>query len=389
MQLGVNVRITSFVGALLLALPVMGLEAGNANAGLFVSISVAPPPLPVYVQPPCPEPGYMWTPGYWAWDEDDGDYYWVPGSWVAAPEVGMLWTPGYWDWDDGAYIWHTGYWGPHVGYYGGVSYGFGYTGVGFVGGAWAGGVYTYNRAVTNVGVSISRANVYSKTVVVNANASNVSFHGGNGGSQAQPTAEEKAASREHHFDPTREQIQNHQAAGKDTDLKFAKNKGKPGVAATTKPGDFSSKNAVGAKSAGLRGDSGGKSWGAATLPTGQGGKSGWAPATADKPRNGQNAFKGAKPDAPGSFKTSTANTGNKPVANFSTANRAHNLASNPALVGPKPGLGGLKPALGAPKPAFVKPKPVMAAPKARVMAAPPRPRPQAPAGNGKNNWQLR
>ena len=41
-------------------------------AGLFVSITVAPPPLPVYVQPVCP-PGYMWTPGYWAWG-DDGYY---------------------------------------------------------------------------------------------------------------------------------------------------------------------------------------------------------------------------------------------------------------------------------------------------------------------------
>ena len=32
----------------------------------------------------------------------------------------------------------AGYWGPHVGYYGGVNYGFGYMGVGFAGGAWRG-----------------------------------------------------------------------------------------------------------------------------------------------------------------------------------------------------------------------------------------------------------
>jgi hypothetical protein len=31
-----------------------------------------------------------------------------------------------------------GYWGPHVGYYGGVNYGFGYMGIGFAGGVWAG-----------------------------------------------------------------------------------------------------------------------------------------------------------------------------------------------------------------------------------------------------------
>ena len=28
---------------------------------------MAPPELPVYEQPLCPQPNYMWTPGYWAW----------------------------------------------------------------------------------------------------------------------------------------------------------------------------------------------------------------------------------------------------------------------------------------------------------------------------------
>src|SRR5713226_7503522 len=49
----------------------------------------APPPLPDYEQPPCPEDGYMWTPGYWAWG--GGGYYWVPGTWVQPPQVGLLW----------------------------------------------------------------------------------------------------------------------------------------------------------------------------------------------------------------------------------------------------------------------------------------------------------
>jgi WXXGXW repeat (2 copies) len=114
----------------------------------FVSITIAPPELPVYVQPPCPVEGYIWTPGYWAYG-DEG-YYWVPGVWVAPPRIGFLWTPGYWGFDGGVYAWHGGYWGPHVGFYGGINYGFGYGGVGFVGGEWAGNVYRYNTAVTNV-----------------------------------------------------------------------------------------------------------------------------------------------------------------------------------------------------------------------------------------------
>ncbi len=54
-------------------------------------ITVAPPELPVYEQPAIPEPGYIWTPGYWAYSRDG--YYWVPGTWVEPPSVGLLWTP--------------------------------------------------------------------------------------------------------------------------------------------------------------------------------------------------------------------------------------------------------------------------------------------------------
>src|SRR6266851_7755402 len=111
--------------------------ASRAQVSVGVSIRVGPPALPVYEQPPCPQEGYLWTPGYWAYG-DEG-YYWVPGVWVAPPQVGLLWTPGYWGWGGGVYVFHPGYWGPHVGFYGGVNYGFGYGGSGFYGGRWEGG----------------------------------------------------------------------------------------------------------------------------------------------------------------------------------------------------------------------------------------------------------
>ncbi len=41
-----------------------------------------------------------------------GDYYWVPGVWVAPPSVGLLWTPAWWGWNNGAYAFNQGYWGP-------------------------------------------------------------------------------------------------------------------------------------------------------------------------------------------------------------------------------------------------------------------------------------
>jgi len=48
----------------------------------------------------------------------------------------LLWTPGYWAWQNDAYVWYAGYWGPTVGFYGGIDYGFGYPGSGFYGGYW-------------------------------------------------------------------------------------------------------------------------------------------------------------------------------------------------------------------------------------------------------------
>ena len=150
---------------LLLAVVICSISAASfGQIAIGLSVRIGPPALPVYAQPICPGPGNFWTPGYWGWN-DDGGYYWVPGTWVVAP-VGMLWTPGYWGWGGGLYAWHGGYWGSHIGFYGGVNYGFGYGGVGFAGGEWRGGSFFYNRAVTNISVT-NVTNVYSRTVVVN------------------------------------------------------------------------------------------------------------------------------------------------------------------------------------------------------------------------------
>ncbi len=214
-------------------------------AQVFVSVRIGPPPLPIYAQPICPGPGYFWTPGYWAWN-DDGGYYWVPGTWVIAP-VGMLWTPGYWGWGGGFYAWHAGYWGPHIGFYGGINYGFGYGGVGFVGGEWRGGAFYYNRSVTNVSVT-NVTNVYNRTVVVNEN--HVAFNGGTGGVAARPTSQEEAVAREQHTAPLAAQTQHEHLASQNKQNFAAENHGRPAVAATQRAGDFSSRSAVPARNAG-------------------------------------------------------------------------------------------------------------------------------------------
>jgi hypothetical protein len=237
------------IGFLLLVIPAMLVSPASAQIGIGIGISVriGPPALPVYEQPFCPGPGYLWTPGYWAWDDDDG-YYWVPGTWVMAP-VGLLWTPGYWGWNDGVYAWNAGYWGPHIGFYGGINYGFGYGGVGFGGGEWRGGSFFYNTAVMRVNTT-TITNVYvNKTVIVN-NTSHVAFNGGAGGVTARPTAQEVEYSHETHTAPVAAQVQQQHAASQNKALFASANHGRPAVAATAKPGEFSGKNVVAAKSAG-------------------------------------------------------------------------------------------------------------------------------------------
>ncbi len=235
-------------GLLLVIIPAVFSSTSSAQIGIGISVRIGPPALPVYEQPICPAPGYLWTPGYWAWSDDAG-YYWVPGTWVQPPTVGVLWTPGYWGWNDGVYAWNAGYWGPQIGFYGGINYGFGYGGVGFVGGEWRGGAFFYNTAVMHVNTT-QITNVYvNRTVVVN-NESHVAFNGGEGGVEARPTPQEEAYSREKHTPPVAAQVRQQRAASQNKALFASNNHGAPPVAATAKPGVFSGAGVVRAKAAG-------------------------------------------------------------------------------------------------------------------------------------------
>jgi len=136
----------------------------------------------------------MWTPGYWGWG--GGGYYWVPGTWVQPPRVGVLWTPAYWGFVGGVYRFHAGYWGPHVGYYGGINYGFGYVGVGFAGGRWVGNSFAYNRSVNNV--NVTRHSQHVQRNCRQQCADQGELHGGPGGTAARPSAQERAWAAERH-----------------------------------------------------------------------------------------------------------------------------------------------------------------------------------------------
>lgn len=188
------------------------------QSSITVRAETAPPPLPDYVQPPCPGDGYLWTPGYWNWATNG--YYWVPGVWVLPPAINLLWTPGYWGFYDSFYGWHPGYWGPRVGYYGGINYGFGYFGNGFYGGRWDGGRFMYNTSVWRVNKNIH--NTYIEKVNIN-NKNRISFNGGKGISY-RPNKDEMDGMHNNRIEASKEQM-DHEMKMRDNMGQFHNNSG--------------------------------------------------------------------------------------------------------------------------------------------------------------------
>jgi hypothetical protein len=352
-----------FVVPLLLGLAAAAAPATSfAQVSIGFSITVAPPLLPVYEQPPIPGPGYIWTPGYWAYGPDG--YYWVPGTWVLPPEVGLLWTPGWWGWNDGAYVFNAGYWGPEVGFYGGVDYGYGYTGEGYQGGYWNHGSFFYNRAVSNIS-SVRITNVYSRTVINNTTINRVSYNGGHGGIAARPTPQQEAFAYQRHIAPTSWQLQHQQVASRNHGLLASVNGGRPPIAATRRPNEFAGADVTAARNAELGAE---RRQGAPGL-------------VAAGPRGGA-ATQGARPAlrTPAEEARSPAAAGmlNRPEAGPRTA-QAERLAPHPGTEAQRQATA--VPRL-APHPVGPAPHPqTMARPAAPVpqMAARPAPRPASPA----------
>jgi hypothetical protein len=239
-------RIISLVRSSVFALLLLAMSAA-AYAQISISVSFAPPELPVYEQPLCPGEGYLWTPGYWAYANDYDDYYWVPGTWVEPPQVGLLWTPAYWGWGGNSFVFYDGYWGQQVGFYGGINYGYGYSGEGFEGGRWDHDRFFYNQSVSNVNVTVIH-NVYN-TTVINRTVNRVSYNGGNGGVSVRPRPEEEAAAKERHIPAVAAQTQHAQAARSNPQQRASTNHGAPPVAATPKAGALGDRAAVPAKPA--------------------------------------------------------------------------------------------------------------------------------------------
>jgi len=79
-----------------------------ALAQISFSIVVAPP-APLYEAAPYLPPGYVWAPGYWAWNYDR--HIWVRGR-TMLQRAGYRWQPDHWEQRDGAYSRQVGRWEP-------------------------------------------------------------------------------------------------------------------------------------------------------------------------------------------------------------------------------------------------------------------------------------
>ncbi|MDI1247051.1 MAG: hypothetical protein PSV24_16790 [Rhodoferax sp.] len=95
---------TNLVRSLVLS---VALAAGTtAFAQISFNIMVAPP-VPLYESVPMMQPGYVWAPGYWAWNNDR--HIWVRGRTMVQRD-GYRWAPDRWEQQGGAYVRQPGRW---------------------------------------------------------------------------------------------------------------------------------------------------------------------------------------------------------------------------------------------------------------------------------------
>ncbi|HEX5538631.1 MAG TPA: YXWGXW repeat-containing protein [Methylophilaceae bacterium] len=77
-----------------------------AMADVSVVIGVAPP-LPYYYPQPAARSGYVWSPGYWQWQQRR--HVWIDGRWLHA-RPGYRWVPESWHQRGSNYQFEPGRW---------------------------------------------------------------------------------------------------------------------------------------------------------------------------------------------------------------------------------------------------------------------------------------
>jgi WXXGXW repeat (2 copies) len=99
------------VTAATVALASFAPTVAQAQIGVEVNITAAPPPRKVEVQYASPGAEYVWHRGDWVYNPERGEYLWHPGHWVIRPDAEhSVWFPGDWVNFAGGWRYVTGHW---------------------------------------------------------------------------------------------------------------------------------------------------------------------------------------------------------------------------------------------------------------------------------------
>ena len=128
-------------------------------------------------------------------------------------------------------------------FYGGINYGFGYSGDGYQRGRWQKTAFLYNQAANNLG-AVKVAHTYDQAIPVDNSAVQASFNGGSRGTKTQPTSEQEELAHGEHVAPTAKQQAHFEMAAKDRSLYSKLNGGEPGIAGTSHAGVLSGSGVV-------------------------------------------------------------------------------------------------------------------------------------------------
>ncbi len=79
-----------------------------ARTDVGVSVNIGPPPV-VYETAPPPRVGYVWAPGYWAWNGHR--HVWHRGYWLHERR-GYAWAPHHWEQRGDRWYLNQGRWAP-------------------------------------------------------------------------------------------------------------------------------------------------------------------------------------------------------------------------------------------------------------------------------------
>ena len=103
--------VTRFVGraagtAAFIACVMVGTACASSRTRVFVRVG---PPAPVVeARVVAPGAGWVWVPGYYAWD--GVAYVWTPGSWRLPPSGRRVWVAPHWQQERRGWFFVEGHW---------------------------------------------------------------------------------------------------------------------------------------------------------------------------------------------------------------------------------------------------------------------------------------